>query len=161
MSKPKKKFRDSLVGQGLIGLAGIVAPGLTSVLTGATTIKEALAHIGESKETPETKVMLQEFALRQFEAEVQDRASARAREATVAASGGDDILFKSVGWGITLAFLVMIGGALGLYGLPDEINQRGFDMAFGAVTSAMMAIVSYYFGSSTGSKQKTHLLSDK
>lgn len=157
MAKPKKKFKDTVVGQALLGLTGIVAPGLSRVLTGATSVQEALSHIGESKESPEVKVMLQEFTLKSFEAEVQDRASARAREANVAASGGSDTLFKVVGFGITLAFLTMIAGALNLWNI-EEINQRGFDMAFGAVTSAMMAIVSYYFGSSIGSKQKTQML---
>lgn len=157
MAKTKKKFKDTVVGQALLGLTGIVAPGLSRVLTGATSVQEALSSIGESKESPEIKVMLQEFTLKAFEAEVQDRASARGREADIAAAGGSDILFKSVGWGITLAFLTMIAGALNLWNI-EEINQRGFDMAFGAVTSAMMAIVSYYFGSSIGSKQKTHML---
>lgn len=155
----KRKFKDTVVGQALLGLTGIVAPGLKAVLTGATSVGDALAAIGDSKESPDVKVMLQEFTLKAFEAEVQDRASARQREAVVAAAGGNDVLFKVVGFGITAAFLLMVGGALGLYGLPEDINQRAFDMAFGAVTAQMVAIVSYYFGSSMGSKQKTHLMS--
>lgn len=158
--KDKKKFKDTVVGSALLGLVGIVAPGLKSVLTGASSIGDAIAKIGDSNEDPQVKVMLQEFALKSFEAEVQDRASARSREAVVAAAGGNDVLFKVVGFGITTAFLVMIAGALNLWNI-EEINQRGFDLAFGATTTAMMAIVSYYFGSSMGSKQKTHLLNDK
>ena len=97
------------------------------------------------------------MVLEAYEAEVQDRVSARQREALVAASGGSDILFKVIGWSIAAAFLAIVLGAMGLWEIPEE-QQRLYDMAFGAVVAQMTAVVSYYFGSSFGSKQKTDIM---
>ena len=159
MNKGKKKFKDTLVGSSLIGLASVINPALGGVLGGALTIGDAIKSIGASSATAEQKIMLQEFALRQFEAEVQDRASARQREAIVAASGGSDVLFKTIGWTISLTFLAVVAGAVGLWEVPEEA-QRLFDMGFGAVVAMMTSVVSYYFGSSAGSKQKTNIMSN-
>ena len=73
------------------------------------------------------------------------------------ASGSNDILFKTVGWGITLCFIGVIAGAVGLWEIPKE-SQRLFDMGFGAVVAAFTQVIGYYFGSSQGSKQKTELM---
>ena len=151
--KNKKPFKDTLVGSSLIGLASVINPGLGKVLGGALSVGDAIKMIGGSSATAEQKVMLQEFAIRQFEAEVADRASARDREAIVAAAGGSDVLFKTVGWGITLCFVAVILSAVFNW-VPEE-NQRMFDMAFGAVIAAFTQVIGYYFGSSMGSKQKT------
>ena len=153
----KKPFKSTVVGGALIGLAGLINPTLGKVLNGTTDIQSAIKSIGEADITPDERVMLQEFAVRNFEAEVQDRASARSREAIVAASGGNDILFKIVGFGVTGAFLMVIGGTLGLWEIPEE-SQRLFDMGFGAVVTAFASVVSYYFGSSAGSKTKTQMM---
>ena len=155
----KKKFKDTLVGGGLIAAAGLINPALGGILSGALNVKEAITMIGQSDASPDEKMTLQEFLLKQYEAEVQDRATARQREAAVAVAGGSDILFKTIGWTIALAFLGMIAAAVGLWEIPTQ-NQRMFDMAFGSVTTAMMAVVSYYFGSSMGSKAKTQIMND-
>ena len=97
------------------------------------------------------------MVLEAYEAEVQDRVSARQREAVVAAAGGSDILFKVIGWSIAAAFLVVVAAAVGLWEV-QESQQRLFDMGFGAVIAQMTAVVSYYFGSSFGSKQKTNIM---
>ena len=73
------------------------------------------------------------------------------------ASGSNDILFKTVGWGITLSFVAVIFGAIGLWEVPKE-SQRLFDMGFGAVVAAFTQVIGYYFGSSVGSKQKTNIM---
>ena len=159
MKEKKKKFKDTLVGSSLIGLASVINPALGGLLGGAINVGEAIKMIGSSNASPDEKIMLQEFALKQYEAEVQDRASARHREAVVAASGGSDILFKTIGWTISLTFLAVVAGAVGLWTVPEEA-QRLFDMGFGAVVAMMTSIVSYYFGSSAGSKQKTNLMSN-
>ena len=158
--RKKKPFKDTLVGSSLIGIASLINPNLGKVLNGATTVQAAIKSIGESDATVDEKLMLQEFALRQFEAEVQDRTSARQREAVVAASGGSDILFKVVGYGVTAAFLGVIGVAIGIFGQVPEEAQRLFDMGFGATVTAFASVVSYYFGSSAGSKQKTMMMNE-
>ena len=159
--RKKKKFFQTTVGQVLKGAAGIVAPGLVSALEGVSSVGEAIEKIKTSTEVDgETKIRLQEMVLEAYEAEVSDRISARQREATVAAAGGSDILFKTIGWTISLAFLAIVAGAVGLWEVPEG-QQRLFDMGFGAVVAQMTAIVSYYFGSSMGSKQKTYQLTTK
>ena len=95
-----------------------------------------------------------------YEAEVEDRASARQREMAAIQAGSNDILFKTVGWGITLSFVAVVAGAIGLWEIPKE-SQRLFDMGFGAVVAAFTQVIGYYFGSSMGSKNKTHIMNNQ
>ncbi len=153
----KKKFFQTAVGRVLKGAASIVAPGLVSSLENVKDVGQAIGIIRESTEIDDTvKLELERLALDQYRAEVDDRISARQREAVVAAAGGNDILFKSVGWGITLCFVAVVGAAI--FNWVPEDNQRLFDMAFGAVVAAFTQVIGYYFGSSMGSKQKTNIL---
>ena len=84
-------------------------------------------------------------------------ASARQREMAAIQAGSNDILFKTVGWGITLSFVAVVAGAIGLWEIPKE-SQRLFDMGFGAVVAAFTQVIGYYFGSSMGSKHKTQMM---
>ena len=94
--------------------------------------------------------------LEAYEAEVQDRASARQREMAAIQAGSNDILFKTVGWGITLSFVAVVAGAIGLWEIPKE-SQRLFDMGFGAVVAAFTqsSVITW---SSMGSKHKTQMM---
>ena len=159
MAKKKKKFGQTTVGKILKGAVTLINPTLGAVLEGAVTVEDAIAGIGTADATPEDKIRAKEMVLEAYEAEVSDRIAARNREAVIAASGGSDILFKSVGWGITLAFLVVVAAAVGLWDIPEE-SQRLFDMGFGAVVAAFTQVIGYYFGSSMGSKQKTQIMGD-
>ncbi len=161
MKDKKKPFKETLVGSSLIALASQFNPVLGNVLKGVTNVNEAIEQIGSSDINASQKMSLQEFALKQYEAEVTDRLSARSREARVALAGGSDILFKTVGWGIILCFVLLNTATFGLLGEIPEDMMRAFDRAYGAVTSLMVMVVSYYFGSSHGSKQKTNLMMDK
>lgn len=159
--KTKKKFKDTIVGKGLIGILGVVNPTLVNVLSGATDIGQAMEEIIKSDDlTYEQKEHLKQEAkkleLEEFNTEVRDRDSARLRQVRVAEAGGSDNLFQVVGWGVTLAFSAIIFAAV-FWEVPKE-NQRLFDMAFGAVVTAMTQVVSYYFGSSKGSADKTKML---
>ena len=62
--------------------------------------------------------------------------------------------------GVTAAFLGVIGVAIGIFGQVPEEAQRLFDMGFGATVTAFASVVSYYFGSSAGSKQKTMMMNE-
>jgi len=160
--RKKKKFFETGVGRVLKGVASIAAPGLVGALESATTVGEAIQVIKTSTEIDdETKIKLQELALDQYNAEVQDRMSARSREAQIAAAGGTDILFKTVGWGIVLAFLLIVLYAIGIIPQQPDLNHDYLMFASGSVTTAFMAVVSYYFGSSMGSKQKSAIMSGK
>ena len=153
----KKKFKDTTVGKIALGAVSLINPTIGDLLKGEQSVEGALAALKNANVPIEDKIRIRELLLDAYDLEVQDRIAARDREAQVAAAGGSDILFKVVGFGITISFLVIVAGALGLWDIPEE-QQRLYDMAFGAVIAQMTAVVSYYFGSSIGSKQKTHIM---
>ena len=157
MSKPKKKFGQTTVGKLLKASVGLINPTLGSLIQGDMSVEQVVSSIKNSDAPAEDKIRAQEMVLEAYETEVADRASARQREMAALASGSNDILFKTVGWGITLCFIGVIAGAVGLWEIPKE-SQRLFDMGFGAVVAAFTQVIGYYFGSSQGSKQKTELM---
>ena len=153
----KKKFKDTTVGKILGGAVSLINPTIGDLIQGQTDIPSAIQALKDANVPIEDKIRVRELLIEAYEAEVTDRVAARNREAQVAASGGSDVLFKVVGFGLTAAFITIVAGALGLWDIPEE-QQRLYDMAFGAVVAQMTAVVSYYFGSSIGSKQKTHIM---
>ena len=153
----KKKFKDTTVGKILGGAVSLINPTIGDLIQGQTDIPSAIQALKDANVPIEDKIRVRELLIEAYEAEVTDRVAARQREAQVAAAGGSDVLFKVVGFGITAAFITIVAGALGLWEIPEE-QQRLYDMAFGAVVAQMTAVVSYYFGSSIGSKQKTHIM---
>ena len=157
MSKPRKKFGQTTVGKLLKASVGLINPTLGSLIQGDMSVEQVVSSIKNSDAPAEDKIRAQEMVLEAYEAEVADRASARQREMAALASGSNDILFKTVGWGITLCFIGVIAGAVGLWEIPKE-SQRLFDMGFGAVVAAFTQVLGYYFGSSQGSKQKTEFM---
>ena len=108
MIKKKKKFKDTVVGSALLGVASIINPTLGGVLEGVLSPKEALKAITESSASPEEKIQLQEFLLKQHEIDVRDRTSAREREANIIQAGGSDLLMKTMAVGRYLSNLCRI-----------------------------------------------------
>ena len=157
MAKPKKKFGQTTVGRLLKASVGLINPTLGNLIQGNMSIEQVISSIKDSDAPLDDKIRAQELILEAYESEVADRASARQREMTALAAGSNDILFKTVGWGITLSFVAVVAGAIGLWEIPEE-SQRLFDMGFGAVVAAFTQVIGYYFGSSMGSKQKTNLM---
>jgi hypothetical protein len=94
-----------------------------------------------------------------FKAEVDDRKSAREREAAVATSEFAPALNKAVAPILALGTVVLsflLFGLVVFYG--DVIDQNRKDLAIyvlGALTTVLTQIISFYFGSSSGSVQKT------
>ena len=156
--KNRKRFGDTTVGKILGGALGLVNPALGGLVTGTNNVEDLIQNIKDSNIPSEDKIRAQEMVLEAYQAEVDDRVAARQREAIVAASGGSDILFKTVGWGITLGWvLAQVASFGGFGGIPEEMI-RVFDRSYGAVNALMVMVVSYYFGSSFGSKQKTDIM---
>ena len=157
MAKPKKKFGQTTVGRLLKASVGLINPTLGNLIQGNMSIEQVISSIKDSDAPLDDKIRAQELILEAYESEVADRASARQREMTALAAGSNDILYKTVGWGITLSFVAVVAGAIGLWEIPEE-SQRLFDMGFGAVVAAFTQVIGYYFGSSMGSKQKTNIM---
>ncbi len=163
MAKPKKKFRDTTVGKLLTGAVGIVSPPLAKVLEGASSINDAVSSIikdnsltAEQKE--HFKLMAHELEIQEFEAEVADRNSARMREVDIARSGGSNLMFNVVGIGVITIWAVTLWA---LFFSALEITSTNKDLlniAFGGLSIKVTQIVSYFYGSSSGSKQKTAMM---
>lgn len=88
-----------------------------------------------------------------YKAEVNDRDSARTREAAfLTATGKRDWLFGAV---VITGLVMTIGVVLSLiFIVIPEDNQRLADMTFGSVLSIGTSIFAYYVGSSRGSHLK-------
>lgn len=157
MQKNKKKFGQTTVGRLLKASVGLINPTLGNLIQGNMSIEQVISSIKDSDAPTNDKIRAQELILEAYESEVADRASARQREMAAVAAGSNDLLFKTVGWGITLCFVAVVAGAIGIWEIPEE-SQRLFDMGFGAVVAAFTQVIGYYFGSSMGSKQKTNLI---
>lgn len=151
----KKKFKDTTTGKILGGALGLINPALGNIVNGTGTVTDLIQNIKDAQVPQEHKLRAQELVLEAYEAEVQDRVSARQREAAVAAAGGSDIMFKVVGIGVLVAwFFLLYSLFFGDLTFEDNVEDL-MQIAFGAVTSQVMAVVSYYYGSSVGSKQKS------
>lgn len=94
-----------------------------------------------------------------FKAEVEDRSSARDRESAVATAEAAPILNKVV---TPVLAIGVVGLAFLLFAVvlfdTAAIDVARKDLAIyilGALTTAVAQVLSYYFGSSSGSVQKT------
>lgn len=99
-----------------------------------------------------------------FSKEVEDRTSARDREASVAAAPDAPVLNKLVtpilALGTVSIALLLFGVVLFQTGLIDPSRKDLAIYILGALTTAVTQILSYYFGSSDGSAKKNTLLED-
>ena len=97
-----------------------------------------------------------------FNAEVDDRKSARERESAVATSEFAPALNKAVAPILALGTVVLSFLLFGLVVFAgDAIDQNRKDLAIyvlGALTTVLTQIISFYFGSSSGSVQKTDFM---
>lgn len=94
-----------------------------------------------------------------FKAEVDDRASARNRESSIATSEVAPMLNKVVtpvlAIGVVLLTLLLFAVVLFQNGAIDATRKDLAIYVLGALSSICGMVVSYYFGSSSGSTQKT------
>ena len=72
MENKKKKFKDTVVGKLLLGVAATVNPTLGKVLEGVTDPKEALAEITKADMPAEDKIKLQELLYQAQQVEMQE-----------------------------------------------------------------------------------------
>jgi hypothetical protein len=92
-----------------------------------------------------------------FAREVEDRSSARERESAVATSDAAPMLNKLVtpilAIGTISIAMVLFGVVLFQTGLIDPSRKDLAIYILGALTTAVTQVLSYYFGSSSGSTQ--------
>jgi hypothetical protein len=124
-----------------LGIPDDTIEGVTKALTG----------------NPEMTIKLKELDLEYAKLEVQDRDSARQAYAQVATSEHATKLDKVV---VPVLALGVVGLAFTLIGVLMFVNtptdqQQIIIFALGFITSAAGQVLSFYFGSSQGSKDKT------
>jgi hypothetical protein len=153
----------------LAGLLKNVAPGLAAVVAGplggmavkAIADKLGVADTVEAvtnaiQADPDAALKLAEIDLKQFELESKDRDSARDREVGLAAAGGSKLAqlvmpILAVG---TVALTYLFVGILLFKVVPTE-QQQLIIFALGFMTASAQQVLSYYFGSSKSSQDKT------
>jgi hypothetical protein len=129
-----------------LGIPDSTVEGVTAALTG----------------NPEMTMKLKELDLEYAKLEIADRDSARKAYAAVATSEYSSALDKMV---VPVLALGVVGLAFTLIGVLMFVNtpqdqQQIIIFALGFITSAAGQVLSFYFGSSQGSKDKTKEIQD-
>ena len=155
-------------------LALAVAPPFGAIAAGAVKIAleltedatEAQVATAMKRATPEQIASLrqaemdflikrEEYALAQSKIDADDRASARDREAKLAAAGVKDSTTRNLAYLIVCSGLAMAAAMMA--GL-SKIDSVVAGTVLGYVMSEMKQVSAYYFGSSSGSARKTELI---
>ena len=137
---------------GPLGAAAITA--ISSKLGVSDSVEEVAKAIAGD---PQAAQKLQELELEYAKLDAQDRDSARKAYAAVATSENSTKLEKLV---VPILALGVVGLAFTLIGIlmfvdtPSD-QQQLVIFALGFITSAAGQVLSFYFGSSQGSKDKT------
>jgi len=106
--------------------------------------------------------LAQKGELAQLEAHVKEMQSARDREIQIATSEFAPLINKIVTPILALGTVVLSFILFGIIIFVD-VDTESKDIiiyVLGALTSAVTMILSYYFGSSSGSKEKSHQLDE-
>ncbi len=103
----------------------------------------------------ENKTRLQEIALKLDLAYLEDRQDARSREENILADGGNNLPMYILGGIITVGFITFsIMVVLGKVGEDTPLVM----LVAGALIAKFSDVVSYFFGSSKSSNDKTQML---
>ena len=140
---PKKKFKDTKVGQFLLkklpGFASEVLPD-----KGVLGIVKKLID-NEPELTPEEKAQMHDEILEFYKIEVADRDSARKREIEVAKTGNFDVMFNLTGL-IGLGAFAFIIYAIVYLQIP-EANKEVWIHLIGICEGIVLSIFGYFYGS--------------
>lgn len=124
--------------------------------------EKAKIELAQMEQDGRLKEMVQENE--RIRTEVEDRKSARDREASVVTSADAPVLNKIVtpilALGTVSIALLLFGVVLFQTGLIDPSRKDMAIYILGALTTAVTQVLSYYFGSSDGSSKKNVLLED-
>ena len=140
------KFKDSKIGQVLLGAASILNPTLGSVLKGVTSPQEAIAEITKADAPQEDKIKLQQLIYDQQNKEIEAITSRWEAD-----SMSDSWLSKNVR-PLVLVWCIVIFSLAGILdsidSVPFHINATWND----TFEKVMMAVVLAYFGGRTTEK---------
>ena len=144
----KKKFKDTTVGQLLLGVASTVNPVLGKVLEGVTSPKDALTEITKADIPADDKIKLQELLYKAQEVEMQEVSKRWTADMT-----SDNKLSKSVR-PLTLIFLfvstvvlIFIDSGFINFAVDDEWKEL--------LKMLLITITAAYFGGRSYEKGKS------
>lgn len=141
-----KKFKETKVGQVLLGAASMLNPTLGNVLKGVTSPQEAIAEITKADAPPDDKIKLQQLIYDQQNKEIEAITSRWKAD-----SMSDSWLSKNVR-PLVLVWCIIIFSLAGILDsvetIPFHINATWND----TFEKVMMAVVLAYFGGRTTEK---------
>ena len=141
-----KKFKDSKIGQVLLGAASMLNPTLGNVLKGVTSPQEAIAEITKADAPQDDKIKLQQLIYDQQNKEIEAITSRWKAD-----SMSDSWLSKNVR-PLVLVWCICIFSLAGILdsieSVPFHINDTWND----TFEKVMMAVVLAYFGGRTTEK---------
>lgn len=140
------KFKDSKIGQVLLGAASIINPTLGNILKGVTSPQEAIAEITKADVSQEDKIKLQQLIYDQQNKEIEAITSRWKAD-----SMSDSWLSKNVR-PLVLVWCIVVFSFAGILdsieSVPFHINSTWND----TFEKVMMAVVLAYFGGRTTEK---------
>jgi len=144
----RKKLKDTKLGQWLKEKAPQILDVVGDVLPdkGVLGIVKNLIDSSDNL-TPEDKAAAHERTKELYSLEVEDRDSARTREAEIAKTDRIDFMFNATGVVGLLAFIFVIY-AITYLTIP-EANKEAWYQLIGLCEGVVISIFAYYFGSSS------------
>lgn len=136
----------------LFGEKGITG-GVVDILKSAGVLKDTEAEQRAIQALRDYEIATQSAAIELEQIMAEDRADARAREIKAEDSWTPRVLAGLAIIGLILVFITVSSGFS-----PPEAVRDGFWMMVGAVIAIVKDVFGYYFGSSSGSKQKDRAL---
>jgi energy-converting hydrogenase Eha subunit A len=134
-------------------LGGAAVKAIASKLGVEDTVEAVTQAI---QNDPDAALKLREIDLKEIEAANKDRDSARDREAAIATSEAAPMINKVVTPVLALGVTTLTFGLFAML-IFVEVKPEAKDILIyilGALSAALTQILSYYFGSSAGSKEK-------
>jgi len=148
--KPRKKFRDTKVGQFLKDKSPKILEVVGDVLpdSGALGIAKNLINMAEDLTQEEKDNLIVEIneMIEKARIEFEDRHSARNREIEIAKLHNKDFMFIATG-AIGLLSFAFIVYAIAFLHIPEE-NKEVWIHLIGITEGVVLSIFGYYFGSS-------------
>lgn len=137
-----KKFKDTKVGQVLLGAASMINPTLGSVLKGVTSPQEAIAEITKADAPQEDKIKLQQLIYDQQNKEMNEISSRW--KADMSANGS--WLTKNVR-PLVLVWCIVIFSLAGILDSVESIPFQINELWGSTFENVMMTTIISYFGS--------------
>ena len=151
----KKPFKNTTVGQLLLGAATVINPTLGNVLQGVTSPKEAIAEIAKSDVSLDDKIKLQQLIYEQQNKEIEAITSRWKAD-----SMSDSWLSKNVR-PLVLVWCIVVFSFAGILDSVDAIAFTIHDTWNDTFEKVMMAVILAYFGGRTTEKATSVFKSKK